>query len=422
MNSDPAAMAPPATPSLPASSLPVPSLPAPSLPIVRLLPQRHRRAHHGGPWIYSNEVVMDKATKNLEPGSLVRLVEDSGAPLGVAGFNPRTLIAARLLSRQADTCIDVGFFIERIARALSIRDRLFKRPFYRLAHAEADGLPGLILDRYGDVIVIQANVAMMDQRLSLIIDALEATLSPSTILLRNDSGARAYEGLPERVETVKGSLNGLTGLEENGAHFFADLVGGQKTGWFYDQRDNRAFIADLAYGTKTIDFYAYAGGFGVLAAARGASHVTLVDRSAASLAVAMEAAKANGVASKVTVEKADAFDAMDAWAAEGRRWETVICDPPAFVKARKDLPVGGRAYRRMTKAAARLTAPGGMLLIGSCSHNMDPALFHETVARGVQEAGRQARILRFAGAGPDHPVHPFLPETQYLKAMVLALD
>ncbi|WP_114395759.1 class I SAM-dependent rRNA methyltransferase [Oleisolibacter albus] len=392
------------------------------LPTIRLQPSRHKRVQHGHPWVYSNEVEMDKAAKGLPAGSVVKLVDAGGSALGLATFNPHTLIAARLLTRDLSERVDTGFFVRRLRRAVEIRDRLFDRPFYRLIHAESDGLPALIIDRYGDVVVVQANTVAMDRRLGMILAALDEVLDPRAIVLRNDSAARSYEGLPEEVRVAKGTVEGLVPVEENGATFFADLSEGQKTGWFFDQRDNRAFIANLCRGKSVVDFYTYAGGFGVLAAKRGASHVTLVDRSALSLSIAMKAAEANGVADRVDAAKGDAFNLMDQWVAEGRSFEVVIADPPAFVKSRKDLAVGSRAYRRMTKAAARLVAPGGMLLVASCSHNMEPSLFHQEVARGIGEAGRQGRILRFAGAGPDHPVHPLLPETQYLKAMVLAMD
>ncbi|QJE74219.1 class I SAM-dependent rRNA methyltransferase [Aerophototrophica crusticola] len=412
------------TPDLPATpAAPAPVAAAPSaIPTVRIQAGRHKRALHGHPWVYSNEVDMDKAAKALPAGSVVRVVDAGGSPLGLATFNPHTLIAARFLTRNVGEAVDTGFFVKRLRRALDVRERLFDRPFYRLVHAESDGLPALIVDRYGDVVVVQANTVAMDRRLPMILEALDEVLNPSAIVLRNDSAARSYEGLAEEVRVAKGEITGLVPVEENGATFFADLSGGQKTGWFFDQRDNRAFIANLAKGRTTIDFYTYSGGFGVLAASRGAKHVTLVDRSAASLEVAMKAAEANNVTDRVEAVKGDAFNLLDRYVEEGRTWEVVICDPPAFVKSRKDLAVGSRAYRKMTKAAAKLVAPGGMLLVASCSHNMEPPLFHQEVARGLGEAGRQGRILRFAGAGPDHPVHPLLPETQYLKAMVFAVD
>lgn len=392
------------------------------LPTVRIQPGRHKRAQHGHPWIYSNEIDMDAAAKALPAGSIVRVTDAGGQPLGSATFNPHTLIACRMLSRDPGLVVDQAFFEARFRRALAIREDLYDRPWYRLVHAESDGLPALIVDRYGDTLVVQANNTAMDARIDMIVAALDAVLSPAVILLRNDSASRTFEGLAEEVRVAKGTIDGLTRIEENGATFFADLSSGQKTGWFFDQRDNRAFIADLARGRRAIDFYTYAGGFGVLAAQRGATHVTLVDRSAASLDIALKAAEANGVAAKVEARKGDAFTLLEEMGTKGETWDVVICDPPAFVKSRKDLGAGSRAYRKMTKAAAKLVAPGGYLLVASCSHNVEPALFHEEAARGLGEAGRTGRILRFAGAGPDHPVHPLLPETQYLKAMVFAVD
>jgi 23S rRNA (cytosine1962-C5)-methyltransferase len=408
----------------PTSAIPAPAIHAHGsrLPAIHLQAGKHKRAAHGHPWIYSNEIQMDQSARSIPAGSLVRVLDAGGTVMGIAGFNPHTLIACRFLTRDPAVTIDSAFLAGRIRRAMAIRDRLYRRPWYRLIHAESDGLPALIVDRYGDVLVVQINGALMALHEAALIDALTSVVEPRAIILRNDSAARSQEGLPEEVRTVRGQIDGLIPVEENGARFFADLSAGQKTGWFFDQRDNRAFIADLCQGRRVIDFYTYSGGFGVLAAVRGASHVTLIDRSATSLAVARQAAEANQVSDRVEARKADAFDELERLVAAGERYDVVICDPPAFVKSRKDLAVGSRAYRRLTALAARLVAPEGILLVASCSHNMDPPLFHEEVSRGLGQAGRQGRILRFAGAGPDHPVHPLLPETQYLKAMVFALD
>ncbi|HYC01715.1 MAG TPA: class I SAM-dependent rRNA methyltransferase [Azospirillaceae bacterium] len=393
-----------------------------NLPAIRIQPGRHKRAAGGHPWVYSNEIQMDNAAKALPPGSLVRVLDAGGSALGTATFNPHTLIAARLLTRDAAEIVDTGFVAGRLRRALDVRDRLFARPFYRLIHAEADGMPALIVDRYGDVVVVQANSAGMDRLLPQILEAIVEVLAPRAIVLRNDSPARGLEGLGEEVRIAAGDLGGPVPVEENGATFFADPASGQKTGWFFDQRDNRAFVASLAKGRSVIDFYTYSGGFGVLAAARGAARTVLVDRSAGALELAMKAAETNGVADRVEARKADAFGELERLANAGETFEVVILDPPAFVKSKKDLAAGTRAYRKMARMGAQITAPGGVLLVASCSHNMPPELFAEQAARGLADAGRQGRILRTAGAGPDHPVHPNLPESAYLKAQVLALD
>ena len=394
----------------------------PRYPTIRLHPGRQKRVQHGHPWVYSNEVQMDQPAKAVPAGSPVRLVDAGGTPLGVATFNPHTLIAARMLTPDPAAVIDSTFIATRIERALKLRDALFDRPFYRLIHAEADGLPALIVDRYGDVVTVQANSVFMEQRIGEVLAALDAVLNPTTVILRNDSTQRALEGLPEETRLAKGSLDGALRLEENGNAFFADPLGGQKTGWFYDQRDNRAFIASLAEGARVIDFFSYNGGFAVTCATRGARSVVAVDRSQPALDNAARAAEANGVAGIFETRRADAFNELERLAAAGEKFEVVIVDPPAFVKSKKDLAVGCRAYRKMTRLAARITAPGGYLLAASCSHNVDPPTFAEQVARGLVDAGRTGRILRSAGAGPDHPVHPHLPESAYLKAQVLQLD
>jgi 23S rRNA (cytosine1962-C5)-methyltransferase len=391
-------------------------------PTIHMQAGRERRVQHGHPWVYSNEVQMDATAKAVTPGSPVRLLEASGKPLGVATFNPHTLIAARLLSPDPATRIDHAFFADRLKRAAALRQRLFDRPYYRVVHAEADGLPGLIVDQFGDVVTVQANSVFMDRHTDMILAAIDEILAPRALILRNDGTQRALEGLAEETRLVKGVIDGPIRLEENGVTFFANPLDGQKTGWFYDQRDNRAFIASLAKGGRAIDFYSYNGGFGVQCAVAGATSVVAVDRSALALENATRAAAANGVADRFEARRADAFQEMERLDAAGERFEVVIADPPAFVKAKKDLGAGSRAYRKMARLAAKITAPGGFLLCGSCSHNVDPPTFAEQIARGLNDAGRAGRILRSAGAGPDHPVHPNLPESAYLKALVLQLD
>ena len=392
------------------------------LPTIRLHAGRQKRVQLGHPWVYSNEVQMDQPAKAVPPGSAVRLVDAGGTPLGIATFNPHTLIAARLLTPDADAVIDSAWLAERLARAVKLRERLFDRPFYRVVHAEADGLPGLIVDRYGDVVTVQANSVFMDRRIDDILAALDAVIAPRAVILRNDSTQRALEGLPEETRLAKGELDGPLRLEENGNAFFCDPLGGQKTGWFYDQRDNRAYIAGLCKGARVIDFFSYNGGFAVTCATRGAASVVAVDRSQPALDNATRAAEANGVAGIFEARRAEAFNELERLANAGETFDVVIVDPPAFVKSKKDLAVGCRAYRKMARLAARITAPGGFLLAASCSHNVDPPTFAEQVARGLVDAKRTGRILRSSGAGGDHPVHPHLPESAYLKAITLQLD
>jgi len=394
----------------------------PSRPTIRLQPSRHKRVQHGHPWVYSNEIHMDNTAKAIPPGSIVRVLTHDGVPLGAATFNPHTLICTRMLTRDADEAIDAAFLAGRLRRALALREKLFDRPFYRLVHAEADGLPALIVDRFGDVVVMQANSAGMERLTPLLLEALGEVLAPAAVVLRNDSPSRGLEGLATETRIAMGSVEGPVRLEENGCTFFADPGVGQKTGWFYDQRDNRAFIAALAAGARVIDFYSYNGGFAVQCARAGATSVVAVDRSEPALENGRAAADVNGVGEICEFRRADAFEEMERLAAAGETFDVVIADPPAFVKSKKDLQAGSRAYRKMARLAASITAPGGFLLVASCSHNVEVPVFAEQVARGLDDARRVGRILRTGGAAPDHPVHPHLPETAYLKVQVLQLD
>ncbi|MBI1245207.1 MAG: methyltransferase [Alphaproteobacteria bacterium] len=392
------------------------------LSTIRLQPQRHKRVRTGYPWIFSNEIQMDNAAKALARGALVQLVASHGEPLGTAYFNSHTLIAARLLERDPARPVDEKWCAERLAAALALRERLIPGGYYRLVHAEADGLPGLVIDRYGDTLVVQRNAAGVETLWPLLLAAIDSVLSPANIVLRDDSPARELEGLSSSVMTVRGAIDGPVRLVENGATFFADAAGGQKTGWFYDQRDNRRAVAAIAADARVLDLYTYAGGFGVLAAKHDAAQVTMVDRSEGALDLAKRAAEANGVAAKCRYEKAEVFGLLDRLTAAGERFEVVVADPPAFAKSRKDVPTALKGYRKLARMSAGLVAPGGFLFAASCSHNVTAESFLEEVARGVHDAGRSARIVRVAGAAGDHPLHPHLPESAYLKSLLMALD
>jgi len=391
-------------------------------PQVRMLPGRHRRVAGGHPWAYSNELDMTAEARALPPGGLVVLATHAGEAVGVAGFNPHSLIAARLIDRRPKAVVDADYLAARLKRCLDMRERLFDAPCYRLVHAEADGLPGLIVDRFGDALAVQLNAAMMDRQREPLLAALESVLAPRIVVLRNDSPVRKLEGLETGVETVTGDASQPVELREDGVRFLADLAGGQKTGWFYDQRDNRRFVASLARDARILDVYSHTGGFAVHAAAAGAAAVVAVDKSAASLALAEQAAQLNGCSDRCSFVKADAFNEMERLAAANEGFQVVVADPPAFVKSKKDLKPGIKQYRKMMRLAARLTAPGGYLFVASCSHHMTPELFDEQIQKTLSDANRTARILRRSGAGPDHPTHPWLPESGYLKTLVLQLD
>ena len=389
---------------------------------ITLRPEAHRRLAGGHPWVYSNELVMDAAAKAIAPGSVVRLLRADGQALALALFNPHTLIAARVISRRLDAVIDRRFLAERLARALRLRQRLFGEPHYRLVHAEADGFPGLVVDRFGDLLVVQVNTAGMELLLPELLAALDEAVAPASVLLRCDSSARGLEGLPAYVKLAKGALEGPVELRENGLRFLVDPREGQKTGWFYDQRDNRAAVARLAAGARLLDVYSYAGGFALAAAAAGAREVVAVDRSEAALRLAEGAAGLNGLADQCRFRRAEAFEELARLADAGERFDVVVADPPAFVKSKKELNQGARGYRKLARLAAARVAPEGFLFVASCSHNMPVDEFERQVARGLVDAGREGRILRAAGAAADHPLHPALPESAYLKSLLLQLD
>ena len=390
-------------------------------PKVQLLPDQDRRLRAGHPWAYSNELRMDAAAKALPPGEPVCLYTADGRRFALAQFNPHSLIAARLLTRNTEATIDATFLERRLARALRLRERLFARPCYRLVHAEADGLPGLVIDRYGDVLVCQLNSAGMAAFEGPLLEALERLLAPTAVVLRNDSPVRELEGLQTEVRVVKGALAPPIAVEENGLTYLADPLAGQKTGWYFDQRENRAFVAPLGRGQRVLDLYSYSAGFGLAAAAAGAASVLAVDRSQQGLDLAEASAARNELARVLSVERREAFAALDEFAAAKERFGLVIADPPAFVRSKKELKPGLRGYRKLARAAATLVGEEGFLAIACCSHNVAPDAFADEVRRGLRDAGRSARLIRQAGAGPDHPSHPALAESAYLKFLVYAL-
>lgn len=392
-----------------------------TVPSVHLQAGRDKRFVQGCPWVYSNEVRMDQAAKAIVPGSVVELHRVDGKPLAVGTFNPHTLIAFRRFGPPG-AALDAGFVRARLKAALALRSRLIEEPYYRLIHAEGDGLPGLIADRYGDTVVLQVGTAGMEALLPGVLAGLEEAIGPKTVVLRNDSQARSLEGLDVYARVAKGDLAGPIAVREYGLSFLADPLGGQKTGWFFDQRRNRRDVAALCRGARVLDLYTHTGGFAVAAAAAGATEVTAIDRSRPALDLAAQAGALNRVAERVRFESEDVFAALDAFAAESRQFDVVVADPPAFVKSRKDLASGAKGYRKLARLAAAVVAPGGFLFAASCSHNMPLDLFSAEVAKGISLAGRTGRILRTSGADVDHPVHPHLPETQYLKALTLQLD
>ncbi|GGX46729.1 SAM-dependent methyltransferase [Tateyamaria omphalii] len=392
-------------------------------PKLRMRPKTDaRRIRHGFPWIYGNEAVLDRRTKALAPGTVGVLEDDSRAPLGLVAINPLSKIVGRMLDRDPNAVLDQKWFEDRFARALALRKTLFDAPFYRLVHAEADGLPGVIIDRFGDTAVIQPNAAWADNRLDDLVAALQ-TVTRIPNLIKNASGrTRALEGLDDQNTVLAGRMpDGPLAVPMNETTYFADVAGGQKTGLFYDQRPNHALAQSIAKGARVLDVFSHVGGFGLAALAGGADRALCVDGSAAALALATAGAKAMGSADRFETRQGDAFEVLTALQDEGARFDVVICDPPAFAPSKKSLDAGLRAYERVARLAAPLVDEGGFLGLCSCSHAADLSKFRAASVRGIGRAGRSAALLHTGFAGPDHPQLPQLAESGYLKALFFRL-
>lgn len=387
---------------------------APDCPELRLKPREDRRLRAGHLWVFSNEV--DTATTPLtafEPGTIVRVNSAEGRFLGYAGVSPRSLIAARILARDIGHPPDRSLLVHRLKVALALRERLYAGGCYRALYADGDGLPGLIADRFGDVVVLQSGTAAMEAMKGAVVDAVQKVFAPSGILWRNDSGARDLEGLDRYVEVAAGVVPDEVRLVENGVEFTAAVRAGQKTGWFYDQRDNRARLARYQ-PASVLDVYAYTGAWGLSAAARGA-RATVVDSSAVALDIAERDAQRLGF--EVETIQGQAFDVMKALADEGRSFDAVVVDPPAFIKRRKDQKAGLAAYQRANQLAMRLLGRDGLLVSCSCSFHLSQDDLLLAIQRAARHMGRFVQVVELGGQAADHPSHPLIPETRYLKAV-----
>ncbi len=393
-------------------------------PRVRLKPKANARAiRHGAPWVYDNEIVSDRRTKAIAPGSLAALEDEARSPLGLVAVNPNSRIFCRMLDRDPDAVVDKDWFAQRLSRALALREQLFDAPFYRLIHAEGDALPGVIIDRFGDTCVVQPNAAWAETHLDALSEALAEVTGVSTILKNASGRTRALEGLDDASDVLRGDVpTAPVAVPMNGATYMADLTGGQKTGLFYDQRPNHAFAAQLvAPGARVLDVFSHVGGFALAMLAAGGGSALAVDGSAAALSLAEDGARESGVGDVFAIRQGDAFEVMTALVDEGAQFDVVICDPPAFAPSKQALDPGLRAYERVARLAASLVAEGGYLGLCSCSHAADLGKFRTACNRGIGRAGRSAQLLHTGSAGPDHPQLPQLAETGYLKALFYRL-
>jgi 23S rRNA (cytosine1962-C5)-methyltransferase len=376
------------------------------------------RLRAGHLWVFSNEVDVKRSPlSGFEPGQACTIVDSADRALGVGYANPNSLIAARLVNRGTEHALDRSLIVHKLNVALSLRERLFAEPYYRLVFGEADGLPGLTVDRYGDVLVAQMTTAGMERLKDEIAAALVKAIKPRAIVWKNDAGIRALEHLPDYVEVGYGELPDAVIAREGGIDFQIDPVGGQKTGWFYDQRSNRDQLAAYVSGKRVLDMFSYLGAWGIRAAGFGASEVACVDASAGAVAAIAANAARLGMAN-VSAARADAFDHLKALREARERYDVVILDPPAFVKRKKDFAEGRLAYRRINEMAMQVLARDGILVTCSCSYHMSRTTLLEAVQQGARHLDRQVQVLSQLQQAPDHPVHPAIPETDYLKGFI----
>jgi 23S rRNA (cytosine1962-C5)-methyltransferase len=387
---------------------------------LRLKKDQERRLLAGHAWVYSNEVDTTATPLTaLTPGQAVEIIAHRGRWLGHGYANPHSLICARLVSRRRAEPLGAALLVQRIRAALDLRERVYTQPFYRLLHGEGDGLPGLVVDRYGDLLAVQMTTAGMALLQPMVLAALEQVLRPQRIVLRNDTPIRELEGLSQGIDWVLGDDPGELELTEGGVRFAVTPGGGQKTGWFFDQADNRRDQQRFGSAPRVLDVCCYLGAWGLQAAAAGAQQVTFVDSADAALHQVAANAERNGLAERIQTRHGDAFEVLRALRDNGLRFDRVILDPPAFIKRRKDEREGTRAYERLNRLGLALLEPGGLLITSSCSFHLSRDAFLRTVQSAARRTERELQLLLTGAQGPDHPVHPAIPETAYLKTLFL---
>ncbi len=386
---------------------------------LRLKKFEDKRIRNGHLWVYSNEID-NKVTpiKSFDVGQSVLIEDANGKPLGLGYINPNNLLCARIVSRDYRTPIDRSLFVHKFNIALSLRQRIFDKPFYRAIYGESDALPGLIVDRFGEHLVVQITTAGMEVQKENIIDALTKVFKPQSILLRNDSNSRKAEALSRDIEQALGKTPETIQIEENNTQFLIHPHTGQKTGWFYDHRVSRQQIAQYADGKRVLDVFSYIGAFGLQMANLGASEAWCIDISGKALDELYQNAELNKVADKVTCVEGDAFSAMGELKQQGEKFDIVIVDPPAFIKKKKDQKPGLKAYRKVNEAAMRLLNKDGILLSASCSMHLKVDELQSSLLAGSRHLDKTLQIIEQCHQGQDHPVHPAIPETCYIKGFI----
>lgn len=393
-----------------------------NLPILKIKKHQEIRLIKGGAWIFSNEIENFAALKNLEKGALVEVEIRDSQKFAIAYFNPHSLIAARILTHNCSEEIDEDFFIRKISAAKILRDKFLSEPFYRLIHSESDFLPGLIIDRFDNVFCCQTSTAGMEKLSEVICDALQKIFPNSAVIFRNESESRKLEGLDNHSRVAVGEIPKKTQITENGLKFFADISAGQKTGWFFDQRQNRKFISTISKDCDVLDAFCYLGAFGINALAGGAKSVTFVDSSKDALELAKENAALNFADKNCEFINEKVYDLFENPEFQTRQFDLVLLDPPAFIKSRKDFFSGMKGYEKLVRLAAALVKENGILMLSSCSHHAATADLITAANDGLRKAGRLAKLIRTFGADFDHPLHPAMKESEYLKSLTFILE
>jgi 23S rRNA (cytosine1962-C5)-methyltransferase len=385
-------------------------------PDLYLKKNEDKRLRKGHLWVFSNEVDTKRSPLDqFAAGDLVVVKDNSGKPLGSAYINPNTLVCARLISRKPSQKMGGNFFKDRITNALALRERLFDKPYYRLIFGESDGLPGLVIDRFGSVLSVQITTAGMEKQKEILVTTLIELLSPESIILKNENSQRQLENLSQKTEVIYGTLPETLIIEENNALFQLNVVDGQKTGWFYDHRNSRAQAAKLAKDQRVLDLFSYSGAWGIPAAMAGASEVTCVDSSESALTLAQSSAELNNVQDKMNFVRSDVFDFLKQARENNAHYDIIILDPPALIKRKKDFKAGYEAYRRLNHLALQVLSKNGILVSASCSHHLTKSNLHEILRSSARHIDRHLVFFATGSQGPDHPVHPSIPETEYLK-------
>jgi 23S rRNA (cytosine1962-C5)-methyltransferase len=394
-----------------------------SQPEIYLKKNEDKRLRKGHLWVFSNEVDTKRSPlEQFSTGDLVQVKSDDGKIMGTAYVNPQTLICARLLSRKPNLKCGVNFFKERLTTALALRKKLFDKPYYRLVFGESDGLPGLVIDRFGSVLSVQITTAGIELRKEALLAALVELLNPVAIILKNDNSQRQLEGLSLESEIAYGQLPDTLIIEENGAQFKIDILEGQKTGWFFDHRSSRALLASIAKNQRVLDLFSYTGAWGIPAAMAEASEVTCVDASEGALALAKENSRLNQVEDKMHFVRSDVFEFLKQARLENQLYDIIVLDPPALIKRKKDFKQGYEAYRRLNHLALQVLSRNGILISASCSYHLSHENLHEILRSSGRHIDRHLVFFASGGQGPDHPIDPASPETDYLKTFFCSVS